>query len=58
MQVSNLFVLISMLYCSAVSKHILFPREPDSGNNTASARDALVTYAISEALVANEHVVA
>jgi hypothetical protein len=45
-------------YCAVVSKHILFPREPDSGNNTVFALDAEVTYLISATLLANELVMA
>lgn len=47
-----------MLYCSVVNKQILFPREPDSGDSTVSAIDAVVTYVINRTLVAIELVVA
>jgi hypothetical protein len=43
LQVSTLPDELNNKYWSVVSKHILFPREPDSGNNTVSALDAEVT---------------
>jgi hypothetical protein len=46
------------LNCAGVSKQTLFPRDPDSGNNTVAAFDAVNTYEIKLAEVANEEVTA